>query len=90
MLLRYQTQEKNDEEDGERGDGDHVREDPGDAELEGVLDGGEVGEYAEDDGGGDDHYDEPEVELGFRPVVFSPALDGDDFCGDHLGGEGGE
>lgn len=60
-------------------------------EFEAVLYRGEVGEYAEEHGGGDDYYDEPEVELGFGPVVFPPPLDGYDLCGGHSeGGGGGE
>ena len=59
---------------------------PGYAEVESVLYGGEVGEYAEDYGGSDYHNDEPEVQLGFGPVVFPPALDGDYLCSRHLGG----
>lgn len=52
--------------------------------VEGLLDGDEVGEDAAEDGGGDDHDDEPEIELGFGPMVFAPALDGDDFGGGHF------
>jgi len=46
----------------------------------------EVGKDAEFGGGAGDHDDEPEVELGFGPVVFAPAFgDADDF-GRHVDG----
>ena len=40
-----------------------------------MLYGHEVGEYAEEDGAADYHYQQPEVQLRFWPFVFAPALD---------------
>jgi len=54
--------------------------------VEARLDGHEVGIHAEDCRGGGYHDDEPEVELGFGPHVFSFALeDADDGFVDHVG-----
>lgn len=50
----------------------------------------EVGENPELGGGADDHHYQPEVELGFGPVVFAPAFrDADDFGRHGEGGGGG-
>jgi hypothetical protein len=56
----------------------------------GLLHLHEVGEDAELGGGAGDHDDEPEVELGFGPVVFAPPFgDADDFGGHVEGGRDG-
>jgi hypothetical protein len=56
----------------------------------GLLHLHEIGEDAEFGGGAGDHDYEPEVELGFGPVVFAPPFgDADDFGGHVEGGRDG-
>ena len=52
-----------------------------------ILNGEEVGEYTGDGGGCGEHDDEPEIELGFGPLVGSFSLYdvGDDGCPGHGG-----
>lgn len=58
-----------------------------------LLHGYEEGEYPQRCRGRGEHDDEPEIQLRFRPVIFAPALDDEDFghgcccCG--VGGEDG-
>lgn len=44
------------------------------------MNGHEIGEYTEDCRARGYHYYEPEIELGFGPHVFPPALDEPDDC----------
>lgn len=61
---------------------------PWDALPRGLLHVDEVGEDAELGGGAGDHDDEPEVELGFGPVVFAPAFGDAHDLGRHVEGGG--
>ncbi len=58
----------------------------------GLLHVHEVGKDAEFGGGGGDHDYQPEIELGFGPVVFAPAFGDADDLGRHVegGGDGRE
>jgi len=69
-----EDEEDDDEEDCESPDCYAVREEPWYTQSHLVLNCDKLGEYTNEDGGGDDHEEDPEVELGLGPAEGCPSL----------------